>query len=57
MIVFHVFVSFFLNCVKVLEMYRLLTIFQKQNHLSYIAEVGIDWEWDKVFFNLSQTTS
>lgn len=48
---------FFFNCVKVLEMYRLLTIFQKQNHLSYIAEVGIDRKWDKVFFNLFQTTS
>lgn len=48
---------FFFNCVKVLEMYRLLTIFQQQNHLSYIAEVGIDQEWDKVFFHLFQTTS
>lgn len=46
------FLFFFFNCVKVLEMYRLLTIFRKQNHLSYITEVGIDRKWDKVFFNL-----
>lgn len=38
-------------------MYQLLTIFQKQNHLSYVAEFAIDQEWDKVFFTLSQTTS
>lgn len=50
---------FFLNYVKVLELYWLLTILKtKQNKtkLSCITEVGIVQGWDKAFFNLFHTT-
>lgn len=37
MIVFHIFSSFFKNCVKVLEMYWLLTLFKNKNKNPWVV--------------------